>query len=237
MWKACLQRFRLKGIPLYLKLRYHKTQHLTVPGFSQAITLRPYTKDRPTFEKIFLADEYGFSWPSNLTPPQVIIDAGANIGLSAIYFANKYPSATVLALEPEKENFQLLQKNCSPYPTIKPVQAALWGYSGKVDLEDKGYGEAGYIISEKNGETVAYTVVDLMEAFNLTHVDLLKIDIEGSEKEVFTADTQWLDKVSMVTVETHDRMKPGCEKAVVEAFRRKPFTFSNRGENLIFIHD
>jgi len=60
------------------------------------------------------------------TEPDVIVDAGANIGLASICFANKYANATIIAVEPEQSNFELLEENVAPYPNIVPVQAALW---------------------------------------------------------------------------------------------------------------
>ena len=51
------------------------------------------------------------------------------------------------------------------------------------------------------------------------HIDILKIDIEGSEKEVFEASKTWIDKVTVVMAEVHDSLKPGCNQAFMEATR------------------
>lgn len=63
--------------------------------------------------------------------PRVIVDAGANIGLTAVYFANQFPAARILALEPESSNYALLCKNTAAYP-----QAALWSSTATLDLVD-----------------------------------------------------------------------------------------------------
>lgn len=84
--------------------------------------LRFPSSDPDTFEQIFVSNEYDFLVE---TQPQIIVDAGANIGLASIYFANNYPEAKIIAIEPEQSNFELLKKNVAPYPNIIPLQAAL----------------------------------------------------------------------------------------------------------------
>ncbi len=63
----------------------------------------------------------------DLSEPGVIIDAGANIGTSSIFFARKYPGARIFAIEPETSNFTLLKKNTRKYRNIVPIKAAIWG--------------------------------------------------------------------------------------------------------------
>lgn len=48
-----------------------------------------------------------------------IIDAGANIGLTSVYLANRFPNARILALEVDQQNFELLAENARPYPTSR----------------------------------------------------------------------------------------------------------------------
>ena len=168
--------------------------------------------------------------------PKTILDAGANIGLSAIFFAHKYPGATIVALEPESSNFRLLQKNASPYPQIKPLQAALWNHSGHIKLIDPDDGNDGFrtVEEDANGnaqvEVVpALTVDAVISRMELTSIDLLKIDIEGAEKEVFENSSHWIDKVEVIMAELHDNLKPGCSQAFMEATKAFPAE-STKGE-------
>ena len=73
------------------------------------MTLRGKSSDFRVFDEIFLKEQYN----SHLLPknPKVILDAGANIGLSSVYFANRFPNAQVFALEPENSNYELLSVN------------------------------------------------------------------------------------------------------------------------------
>jgi FkbM family methyltransferase len=74
----------------------------------------------------------------------VIIDAGANIGLSALFFANKYPDAKIFAIEPEETNYKLLELNTKPYNNVCLIKAALWDSVRKIHLFDTGLGKDGY---------------------------------------------------------------------------------------------
>jgi FkbM family methyltransferase len=185
--------------------------------------LRIRSSDVPTYEQIFIKQEYNFS---AATQPQVIIDAGANIGLASIYFANKFPAAKIIAIEPEASNFALLKRNVAPYPQIVPVQAALWHRNEEIDLVDPGLGTWGKwgFMTEKKGSAeklsgstchavTAMTVDRVMADHNLTKIDIFKIDIEGAEREVFSDTSAWIDKVDSMIIELHERMKAGCNRS------------------------
>ena len=182
--------------------------------------LRILSSDVPTYGQVFVDQEYKFS---AAIQPEAIIDAGANIGLASIYFANKFPAAKIIAIEPEASNFALLKRNVAPYPQIVPVQAALWHCNEEIDLVDPGFGKWGFMTEKKGsaqnlrGSTchavTAMTVDKIMSDHDLTKVDILKIDIEGAEREVFSDTSSWIDKVNSVIIELHERMKAGCNRS------------------------
>ena len=67
------------------------------------------------------------------------------------------------------------------------------------------------------------------------YIDILKLDIEGSEKEVFSAGFEnWMPKTKVIIIELHDAMKPGCSRAVFAAVNKYNFSFNIKGENIIF---
>ena len=183
--------------------------------------LRFTSSDIDAFEQIFVGNEYDFLVE---TQPKVIVDAGANIGLTSIYFANRYPEAKIIAIEPEQSNFELLKENVAPYANIIPLRAALWHKNEEIDLVDPGRGKWGFMTqnSESDPNPVAtlpgsichkvkaITVDRLMGEYKLDRINILKIDIEGAEKEVFSDTTSWIDKVDCIVVELHDRIRPGC---------------------------
>lgn len=184
------------------------------------LRLRMPSTDVPTYKKIFIDKEYEFVTERS---PAVIVDAGANIGLASIYFANKYPQAKIISIEPEQTNFDLLKANIAPYPKILPIQAALWNCTKDVELIDPGLGKWGFVtasqyteageIGSKCHRITALTVNRLMEDFGLDRIDILKIDIEGAELEVFQDTSQWLNRVDAIVIELHERLKPGCNRS------------------------
>ena len=63
-------------------------------------------------------------------------------------------------------------------------------------------------------QTVRSVSIDsLMTAYNLDQIDILKMDIEGAEKEVFSDTSSWIKKVNAIIIELHERMKPGCNRS------------------------
>ncbi|MEP7245946.1 MAG: hypothetical protein ABI885_20020, partial [Gammaproteobacteria bacterium] len=87
------------------------------------VVVRPGTADLHVFDEVFGQNGYGFDLASS---PSVIVDAGAHIGLTAAHFAARYPSAAILALEPEAGNFAVLEQQSNYHPRIIPVRAGLW---------------------------------------------------------------------------------------------------------------
>lgn len=196
------------------------------------------SSDIPLCRQVFFDHDYDFMIAGQ---PKVIVDAGANIGLAAIYFANKYPDAKIIAIEPESSNFELLTKNTEPYPGIIPVQAALWHVNEDINVIDAGYGKWGFMTEMKNSQeklpgsicnAVAGMTVDrIMRDYALEKIDILKVDIEGADREVFSSTSAWLDKVDAIIIELHDRMKAGCSCSFYLGTRG----FDNewrRGENM-----
>ncbi|HEY7772650.1 MAG TPA: FkbM family methyltransferase, partial [Marinagarivorans sp.] len=110
-----------------------------------------------------------------------------------------------------------------PYPNITPIQAALWHKNEEIELLDPGLGSWGFMTGQKPSpdqasstarhKVLGMTVDSLMVQFQLERIDILKIDIEGAEKEVFSDTSEWLPKVDAMIVELHERMKAGCNRS------------------------
>lgn len=194
------------------------------------VTIRTKTSDLAVFEKVIKNEEYAL--PANIYP-KVIVDAGANVGFSTLYFAAKYPQSVVIAVEPDESNFRMLQANTSSLNSIRAVQAAIWKENAPVNLI--GEKNSDFQVNlEGNGRIVeGITFEELMNRFNVKYVDVMKIDIEGAEKEVFETARSWIDRVGMIVIELHDRFKPGCGKSVRLAATSFESTWEH-GENTFF---
>lgn len=157
-----------------------------------------------------------FNLPANTA--HYIIDAGANVGYAALRFKLDFPEARIVALEPEQDNVAQFKKNCRTYPEIAVEQAALWPNNTRLRITNPEAGQNAFQVNEDpEGNIVALTVGDIMERHDFPRVDILKIDIEGSEKALFSSNTGWLDKVNILLIETHDRFMPGCTSAIEAA--------------------
>ena len=204
-------------------------------GSRTPVRIRPGTTDAATYVQVIVRGEYSFDLPFS---PEIIIDAGANIGMASIYFANRYPKARIIAIEAEARNYALLAKNVAPYPMITPIHAALWNRDGEIsvsepDPQDGMYGEWGFITREGQGPKVrAITVPTLMREMQLHAVDVFKVDIEGAELEVFQTGS-WIDYMRCLMVELHDQFRPGCSEAVNALAEN--FSMVKRGETTLYL--
>jgi FkbM family methyltransferase len=208
-----------------------------VPASTKTVHLRLGTSDVAAFEQVMVDQEYGFALPF---PPRVIVDAGANIGLSAVTFSMLYPDAKIFAIEADRENYEILCLNAAMYPAITPIHAALWHEDTQLSVVDAGTGAWGMQVSPqaaKSGTTSnavrAISLGTLCKDFKLTRVDLLKVDIEGAEWEVFGTVADWIDRVQTICAELHDRFKPGCTARFTAA--TKDFVHRSRRGELVIV--
>ncbi len=223
----------LHGLRLFLQIG--RRPYLRVPGVKHHIHLRKNTSDIPAFEQVFITKEYDFEPGCD---PSIIIDAGANIGLASVYFANRYPGARILAIEPEPDNFQMLKKNTGLYKNVTPINAALWFEDTELNIFDKGKGSWAFTVGEDKlggiGKTMAISISHLMKAYDLPYIDILKIDIEGAEKELFTKNYQdWLPKVRVLVIELHDHYKQGTSRQFFETISKYQFSFHATEDRLL----
>jgi FkbM family methyltransferase len=235
----CLHAFGLAGLIVYIKLKLELTERIRLPGIKSPIVMRPSRTDLVTFKEIFIKREYDLEFNPTL-PVKVIVDAGANIGFTSIFFAHKYPDAMIISIEPDQENFEYLRLNTASYPKIIAIKSALWNKKEAISTVDNGYGKRGIMVEKNNGSNPleATSISDLMEEFSISDIDILKMDIEGSEKEVFSNNYEsWLPHTKCIIIELHDRMKKNSSKTVFAALTNYNFSLAIKGENLIFTNE
>lgn len=232
-----LKRYGLiEGLSVYTNLKFGKTGAITLPNLHFPLHYRAGSIDKFTIIDIFGLKCYDIELPF---VPDFIIDGGANIGVSSIFFANKYPGAQIIAVEPESSNYELLLRNANFYSKIKPLKNAIWSSSTYLTVKDRGYGLRGFTVEESPESTPksfkACTIDELMEENK--YIDILKIDIEGSEKEVFSRNYEkWLPNVRCLIIELHDRMVDGCTESLMTTMGKYNFSHFSKGENLVFLN-
>jgi len=141
----------------------------------------------------------------------LIIDAGANIGASPIFFHFNYPNAMIVAIEPERNNCRYLERNCAGLG-VHVIEGALGSRPGKSFLQDPGLSDWGFRVSDQGLYEVKVTSIpQILRDFPPERYSplILKIDIEGGEKELFSGDVGWLDRIPLLIIELHDWLLPG----------------------------
>ena len=227
--------------------------NLDLNGKMIPLVYRPNTTDLVIARLIFEFLCYSIDTKSVFPPamknfkPRFIIDGGANVGYASVFFANRYPECEkILAIEPEIENFEILQYNTQNYPQIQPIRAALWNREIDLSVALDGIHKTpdAFMTSESiapNIETTqGITIGKIFRESGFPFIDILKLDVEGAEKEIFSDEGkywEWLPFVKVLIIELHDRMKRGCSRNLFRAMGFYETFFAFSGENLIFIRE
>ncbi len=206
------------SVVLTLNLVLNRNE-FTIPSRSTKVYLRKDSKDQETFIEIFKDRMYDTKMSF---VPETIIDAGANVGFSSLFFKLKYPDASLVALEIEANNVEAIKKNLAGFKYVDIIQKALYHKKACFKIENPFNATNSFVIKEveQNDDFTieSVTIDEIMSLKNWEYVDILKIDIEGSEKDLFTQNYRtWLPKVKIIFIETHDRMLRGCSSAVTNA--------------------
>jgi len=172
--------------------------------------------------------------------PSLIVDAGANIGAASVYFLEAFDSAFVYAVEPEENNFQILEMNTRRYKNKIAFNGAIASSDGEVGLEDPGLSDWGFRTSPMARGTKKVvksispaTILSDPRVAGLTPL-IFKIDIEGAESDLFSRETSWMGRFPLIIIELHDWLLPfsGSSRSFFSAIVKHDFDFLHRGENI-----
>lgn len=170
-----------------------------------------------------------------------IIDAGANIGLFTLLVANKYPNARIIAIEPEDHNYEILRMNTEGIANVKTYKSAVWYKEAylNVTTTELSSGTVGYVVEEctdRIGDLHAYSIEDFIDREGINRLGILKMDIEGSEYEIFLNEryAAWIDKADMIMMETHDIYHPGLSEMIKKIMINEGFVVSQHSEDFVF---
>jgi FkbM family methyltransferase len=172
----------------------------------------------------------------------LIVDAGANNGCSALWFATKFPDSHVVAIEPDHENFQMCRINTAKKSNINVVEAAIGGSSGFVTLDNPDKQSWGVQTTRdgRGNKVEVRTVNDIVGSYGSKYeLFIVKIDIEGFERDLFSENTGWLESPMVVIIELHDWKFPGQFSSVPfqRAIAKYKFEMMMSNENLVYIGD
>lgn len=232
----------------FARLRSDRVATISAPGVGP-VFIRTGESDIAAMRQVFVDRDYDISWPTQLamrlkqrydaivadggTP--IIVDAGANIGAASLWFGHAYPRAAVVSVEPDPGNAAILRRNVAHRPNHVVMEAAIGAEHGFVSLVNEGL---GWAVQTRRAET-GLPVVTVDDAFAASNGDtpfIVKVDIEGFERDLFASNTAWLARCYAVIIEPHDWMLPGemSSRTFQQAMAQHPFEMFMRGENIIY---
>src|SRR5436190_22011436 len=206
------------------------------------ISLRPYSSDVEVFCQIFINDEFKelIKLIGEQNKINVIIDAGANIGLSSIKFKTYFPDAMIIPIEPDEENYKTMLKNLKENNiNALPIKAGVWNKPAKLYFnrsfrDGKEWSISLTDIPDRGKSIDSVSINEIVKKNNLQHIDLLKIDIEGSEKQLFknnNSDVDFLDITKFIAIEIHNELN--IKEHIENILKERGFSLSESGEYLI----
>ncbi len=203
-------------------------------------------------KEIFSQHVYYFE--TNAEKPK-IIDAGAHIGLSTLYFKKLFPAAEVIAIEPLPQNLQLLEQNIwqNRLENVEVLPAALWPSGTEIpfyyDQEATNWFSTASTFPQawnQQQKTTSLSVQTIPLSYLLTGpVDFLKLDIEGAEQEVLEEAADQLPLIKEMIIEFHPVATQSLSD-LLELLESKRFAIDlwkdglevkpNRARGLVYIH-
>ena len=177
---------------------------VSLKNIPHPIHFRPGTADANTIVQSLVRREYGmFKHPIDAVN---IIDAGSFIGDASIFFHGTFPKARIVALEPNAANHTLAALNLKPYADrVTLLNAGLWNEPATLSVTGESTGSRLVAAPESGAEVIRCTDINtIMSENGFTHLDILKLDIEGAEREVFGSNYErWLPVTKLVIIEFH----------------------------------
>jgi FkbM family methyltransferase len=187
------------------------------------------SSDIGAFAQIFIHNEYACL--RSIEAPRVIFDLGANVGYSSAYFLSCFPSAKVLAVEPDPGNFEMCGTNLAPYgDRVALICGAAWSSRTMLKLSPGTFGDGrewATRVVTGDGDVEGWDIPSLMRMARVSQIDLLKVDIEGGELELFSGNTNWLKSVRNICIELHSA---DCERVFFDALKGFSYDLDRSGE-------
>lgn len=222
------------------------------PDGHQEYLIRPQTSDKLVLYQVIANNEYSpitdlIQLYKTQDGIKTIIDAGANIGLTSLYFKKYYPQARIVAVEPEVNNHLQLLKNIHLNKfskSIIPINKALWKNNTdrlciSSDFRDGQYWAKTVIENFDPLNTIATITLSDLISQNFTDgpLDILKMDIEGSENVLFK-DSGFIEtlttKVRFLCLEIHDEFN--CRSFITQTLNDCNFSVKDIGETTFCVN-
>jgi FkbM family methyltransferase len=226
--------------------------------FKSDIVLRSATSDWFTFDQIFIHEDYNLKalkrYPEfealyakfALEGKPLILDLGANIGLSGVYFRHIWPASKIVAVEPSQDNFRVLRENFGNDSAFEALLAGIASQPSRLALADPDVEKNAFtttvVAPDVEGGIQGVTVSDILSRHPRSEgyfPFIVKIDIEGFESELFSGNTDWIDEFPVLIIEMHDWLFPGQQTSAnfLKTISQLDRDFVYLGENVFSIRN
>jgi len=158
----------------------------------------------------------GYHISENDKAIRTIIDLGANIGSETFKFFIHYPEARIFAVEASASNFSLLLRTFQDIPNVTVINKAIWCNDDDISLYSRSEDPQSFFVSSPDamgsadpiGKVETITMNGLVSHYSISEIDILKIDIEGAERYLFSENLEWLNSVNCMIFEIPDTDAP-----------------------------
>jgi FkbM family methyltransferase len=173
------------------------------------LTYRLNRGDLQSIREVFLQESYRLPF---CLQPRSLVDLGANIGITSIWFSQHYPIEKIIAIEPNPNNADILRRNLlNNKINARVIEAAIGSTDGSIVFHLSGDSNQGTILetdeqNNRSGEMEVKMIsmaTVLAELDSSEEIDLVKMDIEGGEEELLSANLSWLSRTKAMIAELH----------------------------------
>lgn len=229
-----------------------------LPESKSPVYLRKCIGDHATFWQCLVQNQYDFSkFPqakklqeeydqkSDISQGTLIIDCGGNIGLSAIWFAKKFRKSKIYVIEPDIENIEILNMNIQAFSDqIIPIKGGIWSDSSYAKISNPKSGPASFqlestLTSDFTNVIQCFTIDQICELANNRFPLIVKLDIEGSQDNLFSKNTEWVNRTNLITLELDDWLLPwqGTSRNFFKCLSQYDFDYLLGGESIFCFRD
>jgi FkbM family methyltransferase len=226
--------FKITGFP---RTAAHTLRSVRPNGCAFPLYYRVHSTDINVLQQVFLSGEYDCA--SFERGVEFVVDCGANIGCASAFFLNRYPKSRVVAIEAESGNFEICRRTLEPYGSrVCALHGAVWPRSEPLTVvrgEPEQAKEWAFTVRPcqegEPKEVDGISLNDVVESSPKKRIDLLKIDIEGGERELFASGFEsWLSRTRTIVIETHG---PECREMFLQAVQ--PYGFKVQDAEYVMI--
>lgn len=179
--------------------------------YACCVKLRRAESDFGTFNEVFVSQVYRAALRV-VHDARTVIDLGSNIGLAALYLAAHLPKARIFCVEPGADTYEFIEQNVAALrraSRLDSLHGAVWDAECRLHADPATTSYSNALAARPAepghaGEFSGYPMAEIIRRSGFAGIDLLKVDIEGAERQLFSGDISWLDAVGAIAIEFHD---------------------------------